>query len=91
METKEIKVSGLVQGVGFRCTTQIIANKLNIFGNVKNNSDATVTIIAQGPTNNLAIFIKKIKACPTPAGRIDKVIITNLSDYPKLHSFQVIS
>ena len=47
METRKLTVSGLVQGVGFRWSTMALANKMNIPGTVKNNSDGTVTIYLQ--------------------------------------------
>lgn len=38
MKTVTMRVTGLVQGVGFRWTTQMIAQELGITGTVKNLS-----------------------------------------------------
>jgi len=40
--------SGVVQGVGFRATTSIIAKRLGLTGLVRNKSDGSVEIVAQG-------------------------------------------
>lgn len=40
--------SGDVQGVGFRATTSIIAKRLGLTGLVRNKSDGSVEIVAQG-------------------------------------------
>ena len=62
MKTVTMRVTGLVQGVGFRWTTQMIAQELGITGTVKNNPDGSVSIVAQGDELPLEHFIKKIKA-----------------------------
>ncbi|CCI81801.1 acylphosphatase [Lactobacillus hominis] len=90
METKQIRVTGLVQGVGFRWTTQMVANDLGIKGTVKNNMDGSVTIVAQADPLKLAQFISKVKASPTPAGRVDNIEVKNLPDQKPFHSFTVI-
>lgn len=48
METREIHVYGLVQGVGFRWCTQILAKKFFLKGWVRNENDGSVTILVQG-------------------------------------------
>lgn len=49
----EIKVTGLVQGVGFRYYTQDKAQSLNISGYVRNDPDGSVKIVAEGEEDNL--------------------------------------
>lgn len=60
METRKLIVSGIVQGVGFRWSTQALANKMNIPGTVKNNPDGTVTIYLQGESSDIDHFIEKL-------------------------------
>lgn len=90
METKKLTVTGIVQGVGFRWTTQMVARRLGIFGNVKNNNDGSVTIIAQGEPLKLAQFMTEIKSSASLAAHVDKIVVENLPDEKPLHSFQVI-
>ncbi len=62
-----ILIKGRVQGVGFRWFTQTLAEKLGVFGWVRNNYDGTVEIIAQGPEDILDDFINKLKSGPPSA------------------------
>ena len=89
METRKLVVSGLVQGVGFRWSTQMLANKMGIPGTVRNNSDGTVTIYIQGEPSELDRFIEKL---PSASGfahieNIDQELVSNVE---KMHSFNVL-
>lgn len=90
MKTVTMKVTGLVQGVGFRWTTQMIAQELGITGTVKNNPDGSVSIVAQGEELPLEHFIKKIKASPSVAGHVDHVDLNTISNAEKFTRFSVI-
>lgn len=90
MKTVTMKVTGLVQGVGFRWTTQMIAQDLGITGTVKNNPDGSVSIVAQGEELPLEHFIKKIKASPSVAGHVDHIDLNTVSDAEKFTRFSVV-
>ncbi|MFZ3579328.1 acylphosphatase [Virgibacillus sp. DJP39] len=75
---KNITVSGIVQGVGFRYATQQIADDIGITGWVKNNKDGTVQIHAQGENKQLNIFQEKIRNNPTRSSRVDHININIL-------------
>ncbi len=53
----KITITGKVQGVAYRATTQKHAHSLNIEGTVQNKEDGTVVIYACGPLENLDKFI----------------------------------
>lgn len=81
-----MNVSGVVQGVGFRYMTKIIADKLGIKGTVKNEIDGTVTIEAVGNYQDMSFFIERVKDSPSPYGRVDQFQIeedSTIPDYPK--------
>jgi len=44
----EANISGLVQGVRFRVFVQDVATDMDLVGSVRNLSDGTVEVIAQG-------------------------------------------
>mgnify|MGYP000945447135 FL=1 len=90
MKTVTMKVTCLVQGVGFRWTTQMVAQELGITGTVKNNPDGSVSIVAQGEELPLEHFIKKIKASPSVAGHVDHVDLNTVSDAEKFTRFSVV-
>ena len=63
-ETKRywIIFSGLVQGVGFRYETWMIAQKLELTGFVKNLPNGTVYAEVQGAQNKILYLIKCLKS-----------------------------
>jgi acylphosphatase len=65
-EIKEIycRIKGSVQGVGFRWTVVEHAEKNHIKGVVKNLSDGSVEIYAQGSEKNIEQFLKNLHAQP---------------------------
>ncbi len=68
MEKKKLHYSfiirGRVQGVGFRHKTRITARYLGIFGIVKNLSDGSVYIEAEGEKEKLELFTEWCRKDP---------------------------
>lgn len=91
VEKVQLTVSGRVQGVAFRYMTKIVADRLNIKGIVRNLDDGDVYIEAQGPKEQLDVFIKAVKASPTPSGRVDQVEIVYNDQLPDYKNFKVVS
>jgi acylphosphatase len=60
----KIRISGRVQGVGFRFFTQRSACTLGIKGFVENMEDGSVLIEAQGTTGQLEQFISFVSRGP---------------------------
>ena len=56
-----IYYSGMVQGVGFRFTTERIAVSQNLCGWVRNVRDARVEIVCEGEEAVLVDFLDKMK------------------------------
>lgn len=59
------KVSGLVQGVGYRFFARKYANLLNITGYAKNLWDGKVEVVAEGEKENLLKFLEELKKGPS--------------------------
>ncbi len=68
----EIRVRGLVQGVGFRPTVWRYARDLGIGGEVLNDSEG-VLIRAAGAEARLAAFVDRIAREPPPLARIERI------------------
>jgi acylphosphatase len=66
-----IKVSGMVQGVFFRASTQKKAEELGIKGFVKNERDGSVYIEAEADEDTLKNFAKWCEQGP-PSARVDQ-------------------
>lgn len=67
-----IIVSGRVQGVWFRASTQAQARQLGLVGEVWNRSDGRVEIIAEGVEKILLKFIEWCEIGP-PGARVDSL------------------
>ena len=79
MKAVKIIVKGLVQGVGFRYTTKMLADELKIKGKVVNMPDGSVYIEA-----SLEQFIAGVESSPSPAGRVDEMEVSEMK--PKEYS-----
>jgi len=68
----QIKVTGLVQGVGFRFYTKQEAEKLGVFGDVRNQEDGTVLINVVGEKDKITSFLKWCHVGPD-SSRVDRL------------------
>ena len=84
-----VMISGKVQGVFFRISTQDKANKLNLTGWVKNIFNNAVEIIAEGDREELSKLTGWLQMGP-PNATVDKISI-EWSDQPKkqFSSFEI--
>lgn len=57
-----VKVTGRVQGVGFRYTTQQKAVESNLTGWVQNKSDGSVELEVEGAEQQVSQFLEEMKA-----------------------------
>ncbi|ABZ76825.1 (NiFe) hydrogenase maturation protein HypF [Shewanella halifaxensis HAW-EB4] len=73
----QLKITGIVQGVGFRPFVYRLAHELNLTGTVLNNSEG-VTIEAQGRPAELALFEAAFSNQAPPLARIDNINVTPL-------------
>ena len=70
MESRMIIVSGRAQGVGFRYSTKVIADRLNITGYAANVRDY-VEILATGSEADLDEFVRQVAEGASPASNVD--------------------
>ena len=78
MQTLSIIVTGKVQGVWFRQSTKERALELDIIGEVSNQPDGTVKIIATGTKEQLSLFTEWCNQGPPRA----KVINLDVKELP---------
>lgn len=77
MKRIAITVSGKVQGVFYRASTEKEAKKIGLAGFVRNESSGNVYIEAQGTEKQLAEFVKWCKRGPERA-RVDEIITDSI-------------
>lgn len=68
-------VEGLVQGVGFRYSTKQVADRIGVYGIVRNENDGTVYIEVNGEPEKVNAFVDSIRQSPSPSARVDYVTL----------------
>lgn len=68
-------VEGRVQGVGFRYTTKLVADRIGVYGIVRNENDGSVYIEVNGDPKKVDDFIEEIRHSPSPSGKVDHVTL----------------
>jgi len=71
-ERRLIRISGIVQGVGFRPFVYNLAVRHNLTGWVRNNSDG-VCIDVEGPAADIAAFLATLRSSPPPLAQITRI------------------
>jgi len=79
--------SGRVQGIGFRYTTASIARRYGVSGFVRNLSDGTVELVAEGTAVALDEFFDEIAS--TLGRNITAAQITEFQTDEKLNRFEI--
>lgn len=86
----EIKVSGIVQGVGFRPFIYRIAVKNELVGYVRNRGDAVVEIVVEGKKNNVRQFLKDLRDKKPPLARIYDLTTNYSEDEGNFEKFTIV-
>ncbi|MDO4680201.1 MAG: acylphosphatase [Aerococcus sp.] len=61
MLTTTYRINGRVQGVGFRFTVMMVAQRLDLTGTVKNEQNGSVTVVLNATENEATHFIESLK------------------------------
>jgi acylphosphatase len=84
----EIKITGRVQGVGFRYFVQKRASEFNIKGWVKNTRDGGVLVMAQGYEKDVETFLEHLRIGPSMA-RVRKLEKSQMPDLEDFTDFRI--
>ncbi|WP_296490215.1 carbamoyltransferase HypF [Rhodoferax sp.] len=79
--SQHIRVTGIVQGVGFRPFVWRLAQQLGLHGWVRNDARG-VEILAQGSQPRLAELLERLRLDAPPLARVDNVQAQNLAAEP---------
>jgi acylphosphatase len=88
VKTVRVTVSGLVQGVFFRASTQRRAAALGLAGWVRNTPDGRVEVMAQGPPDKVDALLRWLWIGPSSARVLD-VDVIEADEEPGLRGFRV--
>ena len=86
--TVNMKITGKVQGVGFRYFVLRQAQELGITGRVSNKSNGDVEAFAQGEKADLEQFIAKVKEGPS-FSRVEDVSLNWLNEAEQYFGFEI--
>jgi len=86
----EIKVSGIVQGVGFRPFIYRTAVKNKLVGFVRNRGDAYVEIVVEGKKGDIEQFLQDLKNKKPPLAYIYDVITKYAEDRNEFERFTIV-
>lgn len=79
MKTVRLRLSGRVQGVGYRAWAIETAKTLGLHGWVRNRADGSVELSATGSTKAIANLIEACRKGP-PAARVDRLDLVEAQD-----------
>jgi acylphosphatase len=88
IEARRFVVRGRVQGVGFRWFVEREAHILGVAGWVRNNSDGSVEVFAQGSRDQLLGLRSRLREGPR-AARVDAVEESETRMGPAVNSFRI--
>ena len=88
VKARRFVVRGRVQGVGFRWVVEREAHILGIAGWVRNNSDSSVEVLAQGTRDQLSGLRSRLQQGPR-AARVDDVQESEAKAVPGLTTFRI--
>ena len=71
---QRLRLDGVVQGVGFRYSTQREAVQLGLTGYARNMDDGSVEVVACGEAEQLEKLVAWLKAGGPRSARVDKVL-----------------
>jgi len=86
----KIKVSGIVQGVGFRPFIYRIAIKNGLVGYVRNRGDAFVEIVVEGKKDKVIQFLKDLKEEKPTLAQIFNLTTYYDEDYGDFEEFTIV-
>ncbi|MFV0596649.1 carbamoyltransferase HypF [Shewanella sp.] len=89
IERRQLHITGIVQGVGFRPFVYRWASELKLTGTVLNNAKG-VLIELQGPVTQLDIFVHELTTNPPPLARIDQISLSPLTLKPEETCFDIL-
>lgn len=87
----EIRLIGIVQGVGFRPFIYRLANRYRLKGFVRNLKDATLLIAVEGFEEDIRLFVESILREKPPAAKIDKLEVKYSEELEGYVDFKILS
>lgn len=78
-DIKRLMIRGVVQKIGYRVWTERQAQKLGLYGWVRNRLDGAVEVVVAGPPARVAQLIEECRHGP-PLARVDDIAVEEASE-----------
>lgn len=88
-ERRAYRITGAVQGVGFRWYTRKSASALDLRGTVRNAEDGSVEVRVEGPVDALERFEERLSSGP-PTASVDHLEREAPDQNPLPETFEII-
>jgi acylphosphatase len=85
--TRHLRITGRVQGVGYRWNMAAAAQRLGLSGWVRNRLDGSVEAVACGPVGAVQALVDWAQSGPVGA-RVDGVVVTEVEGGELLSGFE---
>ncbi len=89
LKTVNIKITGIVQGVGFRPFLYNLAKEFELNGYILNRGNAGVRLVLQGPSEKIDTFIKTIEKRRPRISYIEKIEVNPISNDIKFMDLEI--
>jgi len=86
----EVRVLGIVQGVGFRPFIYRLAVELGLKGYVRNRGDAGVEMIVEGDEASVKSFIQRVETDKPTAAQISRLDVKLVADKGGFQEFKIL-
>ncbi|KUM34843.1 acylphosphatase [Arthrobacter sp. EpRS71] len=83
------RITGVVQGVGFRYWTARKADELGLKGTVRNSTDGSVELVAEGEIEGISRFTDWLHSSRAP-GRVENVDFQTSQATEEFDDFRII-
>lgn len=77
-----LRVSGRVQGVGYRYFCKNLAEKHGLFGYAMNESDGSVRVLVQGSSSSVNSFVLELREKAPFLARVDSIDVEEKRELP---------
>lgn len=84
MATRQLRITGMVQGVGYRDALRREAAKLGVTGWVRNRADGSVEAVVQGAQETLDVLAAWARRGP-PAARVTGVAASPAAEHDRTY------
>jgi hydrogenase maturation protein HypF len=89
VETVEINITGIVQGVGFRPFLFNLARDYNLHGYVLNRGNAGVRLVLQGKPRQISQFLDDVKKKNPSISYIENIAVNNVNNSVKYKKLEI--